>query len=62
MIEIKGEMFGLRIEEKPEVCSGKFVQIFIEDDGNWSEFGNGFSSYWLEDLIAILTQGRRECA
>jgi hypothetical protein len=30
------------------------IQLMGEDDGNWFEIGNGFSSYWLEDLIIVL--------
>jgi hypothetical protein len=56
--EIKGGQFGVRFEPRgqddPHVC----IQLLSEDDTNWFEVGNSFSSFWLDDLIAQLTAAK----
>lgn len=54
--EIKGKQFGVRFEPRGDGANDNHIciQILTEDDENWFEAGNSFSSYWLEDLITVL--------
>lgn len=58
---VKGAAFGVRFVKRgpddPHVC----LQLLAEDDGNWQPSHNdGFSSFWLPDLIAALQQAEQE--
>lgn len=52
--EFKGGQFGVRLVPRggndPHVC----IQLLGEDDENWFEIGNSFSSFWIDDLIQQL--------
>ncbi len=50
--EIKGAQFGVVVT--PREGHGPLVQLLSEDDGNWSEKGSTFDSFWLRELIGIL--------
>lgn len=58
-MEIKGGQFGVRLEPREDGDNHVCVQIISEDDGNWSESGEYFSSFWLNDLIDVLIKARR---
>lgn len=51
---IRGGQFGVDFEPRgsndPHVC----VRILTEDDEHWSASNVSFSSYWLDDFIAVL--------
>ena len=57
-MEIKGAQFGVRLEKNSAKADDIFVQLLSEDDDNWFDVGNGFSSYWLNDLITVLEAAR----
>lgn len=47
--------FGVRFQTRGENDSHILIQIMSEDDENWYEHGNSFSSFWLDELISVLT-------
>ena len=57
-MKIKGAQFGVRLEFDSPKADGTFVQLLGEDDGHWFKIGNGFSSYWLSDLITVLQSAK----
>jgi len=68
-MKILGRMFCIEIEKTNQCSSEKLIHLFIEDDGNWFELKTndgswgmgGFDSYWLDDLIEILTKAKAAC-
>jgi hypothetical protein len=52
--KILGKQFGIKFQARgsddPHIC----VQLLGEDDENWFDFGDRFSSYWIRDLIEQL--------
>jgi hypothetical protein len=54
-LEIKGECFGVRLEDGPEGSSGTWCTLLVEDDENWFDKGEGpFDAAWIQDIIDVL--------
>jgi len=45
---------GVRLEKRGPVDPHICIKLLSEDDENWFDVGNGFSSFWLNDLITQL--------
>lgn len=52
-----GECFGIEVMDKEKDGLPVLVKLLIEDDEIWHE-KEEFSSYWLDDLINVLTQAK----
>lgn len=57
-MEIKGQQFGVRLDARGHEDPHVIIQLLGEDDENWFTIGNGFSSFWLDDLILVLQDTR----
>lgn len=58
---LKGQQHGVRFVRRGEegVDDHILVQLMSEDDENWFDSnGQAFSSYWLDDLIEVLTAAK----
>ncbi len=58
-LEIKKKQFGVKIIPRGPNDEHVVIQIITEDDENWFDHGNSFSSYWIDDLIDVLQETRR---
>ena len=58
--EFRGEMFGIRIIERPGVPNDA-VLIICEDDGNWFPKGEPFDAGWIDDLVKHLLLAKLAC-
>ena len=52
-MRILGGQFGVEICGNIGGGNGVYIQLLSEDDGNWFEVGESFSSLWLNDLIKV---------
>ena len=69
MIKILGKCLGVEFVARGEHSVSEYVgkekdkhiviQLLVEDDGIWHKVGNGFSSFWLDDLIEVLNKARK---
>jgi len=64
MIVIKGECKGVRIEPRDDSGHGgnpRHAQVVLltEDDEHWHD-GETMDSYWLDELIEVLTAARKK--
>jgi hypothetical protein len=50
--DVVGEVFALKYVKREEY--GDLVELYVEDDGAWY-FKMNFSSWWVSDLIAVLS-------
>jgi hypothetical protein len=60
---IKGELWGVRFDKHDSTDNHIHIQLMIEDDGQWfdvdDEGGSGnCSSFWLPDLINVLSRAQ----
>lgn len=53
MHRILSEQFGTNLVDRGD--GHILIQLLSEDDEHWSEHGETFSSFWLDDLIKVLT-------
>ena len=58
MIKILGEQFGVEFLARGENDKHIVVQLLSEDDEIWHKMGNPFSSFWIDDLIAVINQAK----
>lgn len=58
-IEIKGNQFGVRLKARGPDDNHICIQLLGEDDEHWFEVGNGFSNFWLDDLILVLNKAKK---
>ncbi|KAA9007258.1 hypothetical protein F4V43_01870 [Paenibacillus spiritus] len=55
-LDIGGSQFGVRFTKRGrEIDRHVVINIYSEDDECWFEI-DSFSSYWIDDLINVLTQ------
>lgn len=59
-IEIRGSQFGVRFVPRGPNDNHACLQLLSEDDEQWSKMGSYWSSFWIDDLIQVLTLARRE--
>ena len=57
--EFKGECKGVRLVPRGANDNHICIEILTEDDGNWFESNQSFSSYWIDDLIEQLTLAKQ---
>jgi hypothetical protein len=59
MVEFKGKCKGVRLIKRSTDDSHISFQLMTEDDENWIiDESSRTSSYWIDELIAVLTQAR----
>jgi len=60
-----GECLGVGLQKRGPQDDHVTVFILVEDDGSWFISGNGFSSFWLPELIPLLQEAntwmKRNC-
>ena len=52
-MKILGNQFGIELGEEIGGGNGVLVHILSEDDELWHPHGDGFSSFWLRDLMEV---------
>lgn len=57
--KVKGTQFGVRLQKRGPEDQHVCIQLMGEDDDNWFNIGNPFSSFWLSDLIRTLQRAER---
>ncbi|KKN26951.1 hypothetical protein LCGC14_0869470 [marine sediment metagenome] len=53
-MKILGECLGIELVKRSDDDEHICIQLLIEDDGNWFNLGNSFSSFWIEDLVDVI--------
>lgn len=53
-MEVKGSQFAVELVPRGPKDNHICLQLKGEDDENWFNIGNSFSSFWLNDLIRVL--------
>jgi hypothetical protein len=56
---ILGQQFGIEFRKRGLDDSHVCLFLLTEDDEYWHQVGNGFSSFWLDDLINQLTAAKK---
>jgi hypothetical protein len=62
---IKGDLFMIQVEDHPCVKDGNYkngaymISIWIEDDETWFK-KTSFASFWIPDLVNVLSQIPKE--
>lgn len=57
-LELQNAQFGVRFRKRGPDDKHIIIQLLGEDDGNWFAIGNGFSNFWLDDLIGVLQDAK----
>lgn len=55
---IKNDLFGVKFEQRGPDDKHIMARLLIEDDTNWHETDVSFSSFWIDDLIAVLQRAK----
>lgn len=58
--DIKRTVFGIRFDKRGENDRHVVLRLLGEDDGNWFDRDVYFSSFWLDELIRVLEQAKRD--
>ena len=61
-LAVYGSQFGVELRPRTKEVDGTdspLLILFVEDDENWHEKVS-FDAYWLDDLISVLRNMRRE--
>lgn len=55
-MEFKGKCKGIKLTKRNENKNDNHIclQILTEDDGEWFDSNNSFSSSWIDELIELL--------
>ena len=59
-LDISRAQFGVCFERRGSNDPHVLVQIYSEDDENWFECGSMFSSFWIDDLINVLNEAKKQ--
>lgn len=55
-MEILGDCFGVRLEQRGRNDKHVLVRLLSEDDEHWIESDYTISSYWLDDMLDVLSR------
>ncbi len=57
-LALVGDCHAIVLQDRGRNDPHQCITIYTEDDECWFPTGNGFSSYWLPEFVALITEAQ----